>query len=210
MTIKFMKVIVFYSATLLSSASLAHNYLVETQAPAGYVHDVAMRVPHGCQGSAVNQVRIKIPEGVFRVTAEDRDDWDVTMTTRKVDPPAVGDGGRPITETVDEIMWSNPKRLLPADRTGEFRFRAKLPGEVGRVLFFQTLNACVEGDDNYVDLPEESLTLNDPKFHEKFWAFMTATATPAPYLILTKPERPQYPWEWESMEDRAHAIEASQ
>ncbi len=209
MKIKLMKFAALCAGTIVASVGFAHNYLVETQAPAGYVHDLIMRVPHGCQGSAVNKVRIKIPEGVYRVTTDDRDDWDVTMTMRKVDPPAVGDGGRPITETVDEIMWSNPKRLLPADRTGEFRFRAKLPDEVGRVLFFRTLNACVEGDDNYVDLPDAALTLNDPKFHEKFWAFMTATATPAPYLILTKPERPQYPWEWESMEDRAHAMESS-
>ena len=73
MRIKLMQFSVFCGALLVSSASLAHNYLVETQAPAGYVHDLAMRVPHGCQGSAVNQVRIKIPEGVFRVTAEDRE-----------------------------------------------------------------------------------------------------------------------------------------
>lgn len=210
MKMKLVGVAVLCSTALFSTLALAHNYLVETQAPAGYVYDLVMRVPHGCQGSAVKQVRIKIPEGVFRVTAEDRDDWEVTMTTRKVDPPAVGDGGREITETIDEIMWSNPKRLLPADRTGEFKFRAKLPDEVGKVLFFRTLNTCVEGDDNYVDLPEQPLVLSDPKFHEKFWAFMTATATPAPYLILTKPVRPQYPWEWKSIQDRAHAMEASQ
>ena len=191
---------------LLSMSALGHNYLVETQAPAGYVHDLAMRVPHGCQGSPVTQVRIKIPEGVFRVTVEDREDWDITTTMRKVDPPVPGDGGRPITETVDEIMWSNPKRPLPADRMGEFRFRAKLPDEVGRILYFRTLNGCIEGDDNYVDLPEEELSISDPDFHGKFWAFMTATATPAPYLILTKPAVPQYPWEWESMGDRAHAM----
>jgi uncharacterized protein YcnI len=193
---------------LFSAAALGHNYLVQTQAPAGYVHDLAMRVPHGCKGSPVQQVRIKIPEGVYRVTVEHRTDWDVTLTMREVDPPVPGDGGRPITETVDEIMWSNAENPLPPDRTAEFRFRAKLPDEVGRVLYFRTLNKCVEGDDNYVDLPAEDLTLDDPEFHAKFWAFMTASSTPAPYLILTKPERPQYPWEWESMEDRAHALPA--
>lgn len=183
----------------------AHNYLLETEAPAGYVHDIVMRVPHGCKGSPVNQVRVKIPEGVYRVTVEHREDWDVSTKMRPVDPPVAGDGGQPITETVDEIVWANPEKPLPPDRIGEFRFRAKLPDEVGTILYFRTLNACVEGDDNYVDLPEEELSLDDPKFHEKFWAFMTATATPAPYLILTKPARPQYPWEWENMADRQHA-----
>ena len=187
--------------TTLSVAN-AHNYLRETQAPAGYVADVVMRVPHGCKGSPVNNVRIKMPEGVYRVTTAHRDDWEVTVKMRELDPPLPGDGGQMITETVDEIMWSNPKTLLPPDRIGEFMFRAKLPDEVGRILFFRTLNSCVEGDDNYVDLPEDELRLDDPDFHKKFWAFMTASATPAPYLILTKPERPQYPWEWESVADR--------
>ena len=194
----------------LSVSAVGHNYLAETHASAGYVSDIAMRVPHGCKGSPVIQVRIKIPDGVFRVTVTDRDDWDITTTMRDVDPPVAGDGGQPITKTVDEIMWSNPRRPLPADRIGEFKFRGKLPDEPGRVLFFRTLNKCEEGDDNYVDLPAEDLVMTDPEFNEKFWAFMTATATPAPYLILTPPKRPQYPWEWESMEDRVHALPAGQ
>ena len=194
------------TAGLFSAVALSHNYLVETQAPAGYVHDLAMRVPHGCGKSPVTQVRIKIPEDVYRVTVEHRTDWDISTKMRKVDPPVPGDGGRPITETVDEIMWSNVEDPLPADRIGEFRFRATLSDEPGRILYFRTLNKCIEGDDNYVDLPPEDISLDDPEFHAKFWAFMTASATPAPYLILTKPERPQYPWEWESMDDRAHAL----
>ena len=78
----------------------AHNYLVQTEAPAGFVHDIAMRVPHGCQGSPVNSVRIKIPQDVYRVTVEHRTDWNVELKMREVDPPVPGDGGRPITETV--------------------------------------------------------------------------------------------------------------
>jgi uncharacterized protein YcnI len=188
---------------LTVSPVLAHNYLTLLEAPAGYVHDIGMRVPHGCKDSPVNQVRIKIPEGMLRVTVEYRDDWDIEIKNRKIDPPIKVEGGmREISETVDEIIWSNPKNILPPDRVGEFRFRGMLPNEPGRILFFRTLNDCVEGDDYYVDLPPEPLNLDDPDFHKKFWAFMIATATPAPYLILVEPERPQYPWEWESLEDR--------
>lgn len=191
---------------LLPLTSGAHNYLRDIEGPAGYVQDIVMRVPHGCKGSPVNEVRIKIPKDVYRVTVEYRDDWDIETKMRKVEPPVVGDGGRPITETVDEIRWSNPVNLLPPDRTGEFRFRAQLPDEVGRIVFFRTLNTCVSGDDNYIDLPETPLNLSDPDFHEKFWAFMTATATPAPYMILTPPPRPQYPWQWKSLQDREHVL----
>lgn len=203
---RFFPALLAAAIAVLPASAGAHNYLREIQAPAGYVQDVVMRVPHGCKDSPVNKVRVKIPEGVYRVTVEYRDDWKVEVKKRKVDPPIPGDGGRPITETVDEIIWSNPKNVLPADRVGEFRFRAKLPNEPGRILFFRTANDCVDGDDYYVDLPEMELNLNDPAFHEKFWAFMTATATPSPYVILVKPDRPQYPWEWENMADRAHAL----
>ena len=185
-----------------AGVAAAHNYIVDKEIPAGYVSDIVMRVPHGCKDSPVNQVRIKIPEGVFRVTVEHRDDWDVTVKMRKVDPPIKIEAGREITETVDELMWSNPDNVLPPDRVGEFRFRAKLPDKPGEIVYFKTLNDCVDGTDYYVDLPEEPLDMTAPDFHEKFWAFMIATATPAPYIILVEPERPQYPWEWESLEDR--------
>jgi uncharacterized protein YcnI len=188
---------------LIPVSATAHNYLQALEAPAGYVQDVTMRVPHGCKGSPVNQVRVKIPEGMLRVTVAWRDDWDITVKMRPVDPPLQMKGGMPpVTETVDEIMWSNPKNILPPDRIGEFEFRGLLPNEPGRILFFRTLNDCVDGDDYYVDLPAEPLDLDDPQFHEKFWSFMSATATPAPYLILTKPQRPQYPWQWKTPEDR--------
>jgi uncharacterized protein YcnI len=196
------RVISTVAISLLAGNAFAHNYLRETLAPAGYVQNIVMRIPHGCKDSPVNKVRIKIPEGVYRVTVMYRDDWDIELVMREVNPPVIGDGGRPITETVDQIIWSNPKNVLPPDRVGEFAFRAQLPNTPGSIVFFKTLNDCVEGTDYYVDLPAEPLDLADPKFHEKFWAFMIATATPAPYVILLKPERPQYPWEWKTAEDK--------
>jgi uncharacterized protein YcnI len=187
---------------LLAGGANAHNYLLETQAEAGHVKVVVMRVPHGCKGSPVIKVRIKIPDGMVRVTVDHTNDWDIDVKMREVNPPLIGLGGQVVTETIDQITWSNPKVALPPDRTGEFRFRGMMPNTPGEVIFFKTLNDCVEGTDYYVDLPEERLDLKADDFHEKFWAMMTATATPAPYLILTTPERPQYPWEWKTADDK--------
>jgi uncharacterized protein YcnI len=200
---KLLSVVAVCSSTLYAGTASGHNYLRDIQAPAGHVSYISLRVPHGCKGSPINKIRIKIPDDVYRVTVDYRDDWDIELTMREVNPPAMGHGGRPtVTETVDTITWSNPTSILPADRTGEFSFRALLPNEPGRIVFFKALNDCIEGDDYYVDLPEEPLDLKDPDFHEKFWAFMTATANPAPYVILTEPERPQYPWEWKTDRDK--------
>ena len=70
----FRGVIVSAAATLTLPA-FAHNTFTTQYAPAGYVQDLEMRVTHGCKGSPVNSVRIKIPEGVYRVTVNNNRDW---------------------------------------------------------------------------------------------------------------------------------------
>lgn len=183
----------------ITSAS-AHNYMTTLRAPAGYMADMEARVAHGCLAEDVKEVRVKIPEGVYRVTPMHTRDWEVETEMRKVDPPVAGDGGRPITTTVDTIIWKNPTKVVPYNRFEGFKFRVKLPDEPGKILFWQMVNICAESRDPYTDLPEEALDMNDPKFGEKFEAFMGSTAHPAPYTVLYKPSMPQYPWEW-SAED---------
>ncbi len=184
----------------------SHNYLTEIRAPAGYMHDIEVRVAHGCLGSSVNEVRIKIPEGIYEVRIFHNRNWETETKMRQVDPPVVGGFGRKITETVDEIVWKNPTSPIPDMMIEGFRFRAKLPNEPGRILFFKTLNQCEEGDDNYIDLPESNININDEDFDQKFMSFMAATATPSPYLVLYKSEFPQYPWEWDTQEIRDAAV----
>jgi hypothetical protein len=123
-------------------------------------------------------------------------DWEVEVEFRKVDPPVPGDGGRPITNTVDTIIWKNPSSPMLYNRQEGFKFRAKLPDEPGRVLFWQMVNICAEGRDPYTDTPEVELDVKDPNFGKKFEEFMLSTQHGAPYTVLYKPETPQYPWEW--------------
>lgn len=179
----------------VSSLASAHDAFASMYAPAGYKQDVEMRVYHGCKGSPVNQLRIKIPETVSYVSVENRPDWTVEIKTRKLAKPVSDEVGRLITEVVDEIIWSKPKSALPPSRMFEgFRFRVGVPDSPGAILFFKTITGCEQGDDKYVDLPKEPLDVNAKDFQKKIWAFMTATPGPAPFLILEKPARPQYPW----------------
>jgi periplasmic copper chaperone A len=184
-------------ATAFATApALAHNTFSSMTAPAGYVQDLEMRVTHGCKGSPVNAVKIKIPEGVTRVTVNMVRDWKVETKMRKLPKPVPGEGGTMLTETVDEIIWSSPKSVIPALGTYEgFRFRASLPNTPGAILFFKTINVCEKGDDAYIDLPKTALpAVGAPDFGQKLIDFMAATPGPAPYLILEKPAKPQYPW----------------
>jgi uncharacterized protein YcnI len=184
-------------ATAFAAApALAHNTFTSMVAPAGYVQDLEMRVTHGCKGSPVNAVKIKIPEGVTRVTVNMVRDWKVETKMRKLPKPVPGEGGTMITETVDEIIWSAPKSVIPALGTYEgFKFRANLPNTPGAILYFKTINVCEKGDDPYIDLPKTALpAVGAPDFGQKLIDFMAATPGPAPYLILEKPAKPQYPW----------------
>ena len=180
---------------LLASPVFAHDTFTSMYASAGYLQDLEMRITHGCKGSPVNSVRIKIPEGVYRVTVDNTRNWTVETKIRKLDKPVPGDGGNMMMETVDEIIWSNPKSNIPAMGLYEgFKFRAALPNTPGAIMFFKTINGCVNGDDKYVDMPAAALDLKATDFPKKLLAFMSATPGPAPYVILEKPARPQYPW----------------
>lgn len=173
----------------------AHDTLTSMYAPAGYLQDLEMRVTHGCKGSAVKEVRVKIPDGVMRVTVEYNRDWQSEVKMRKLDKPMPGDGGNMMTETVDEIVWKNPKSPMPAMGVFEgFKFRGALPNNPGTILFFKTINVCEQGDDKYIDMPKEALAASTPSLPDKLLSFMMATPGPAPFLILEKPSRPQYPF----------------
>ena len=60
----------------------AHNALSSMYAPAGYSQDLEMRVYHGCKGSPVKGVRIKVPEQVSRINIEYSRDWDIETRMR--------------------------------------------------------------------------------------------------------------------------------
>ncbi len=184
----------------------AHNGLDLKEAYAGYSTPMILSVNHGCKSSPVVGFRLKIPDGVIDGKAAFDPAWDIEYKMRDLDEPAMFHG-RPITQVVDEIIWKNPVKTVPADGWYPFKFRFTIPDTPGKVLHIQNITVCEEGTDPYVDLPEEELDINDPNFAEKAWAFMTATATPAPFLVIRAPEKKQYPWEWTPEQARGDAMQ---
>lgn len=178
-----------------SGVASAHNALSSMYAPAGYTQDLEMRVYHGCKGSPVKAVRVKIPEQVSRVNIEYSRDWDIETRMRKLPKPITMEGGVVISETIDEIIWKNPKSPLPAyGRYEAFRFRAALPNTPGAILYFRTINVCEKGEEPYIDLPKAKFDANSPDVRDQLTTLMMATPFPSPFLILEKPARPQYPF----------------
>jgi uncharacterized protein YcnI len=173
----------------------AHNGLDLKEGYAGYSTPMVLSVNHGCKGSPITGLRIRVPDGVTDAKAAFDPVWNIEYKMRKLETPIMAHG-REINEVVGEIIWKAPAKPLPANAWYPFKFRMTLPNEPGKIFHVQNITMCEEGSDAYIDLPETALDINDPLFAEKTWAFMTATATPAPFLVIREPEKKQYPWEW--------------
>ncbi len=197
------------AAFALAGAATAHNAIDLKEGWAGYSTPMVLSVNHGCKASPVVGLRLKVPAGIVDAKAAYDPFWTIEYKMRKL-PEPITMHGRPVNEVVDEIIWKDPVQAVPANAWYPFKFRMTLPDEPGKVLHIQNITVCEEGTDPYVDLPENDLDINDPQFAEKAWAFMTATRTPAPFLVIRAPDKKQYPWEWTSAQARGDAAATSE
>lgn len=198
------KLLTALSGTLLAAGAWAHNGLDIKEGLAGYSTPMVLSVNHGCKSSPVIGLRIQVPEGVTDAKAAFDPFWTIEYKMRKLDKP-IEAHGRMIDEVVGEIIWKDPQRPIPADGWYPFKFRMTVPDRPGDIVHIRNITVCEEGTDPYVDLPEVALDINDPKFAEKTWAFMTATATPAPFFVIRAPAKKQYPWEWTPAQARGES-----
>ena len=176
------KLMAFAVLAAFSGTALGHAYVQMTHMPAGWIHDVEVRVPHGCGADPTTEVRVKIPEGVMRVTVSHDPDWKVETIMRELDPPIEMGGGFEITETVDEIVWSGSE--LPPRKFGRFLFRAMLPEEPGRILWFKTVQRCGDKELRWdKEKTDESQSMG---------VFLRAVPDSSPFVVLTEPVRAQY------------------
>jgi len=185
----------------------AHNAVSIKEGLAGYSTAMALNVNHGCKGSPIVGLRLQVPDGITDAKAAFDPFWTIEYKMRKLDEP-IEAHGRMINEVVGEIVWKNPKTPIPADGWYPFQFRMTLPNEPNRVLHVKNITLCEEGTDPYIDMPAVALNVNDEKFAEKTWAFMTATATPAPFLVIRAADKKQYPWEWTPAQARGDRNDA--
>lgn len=135
----------------LAGSAAAHVTANPNEAEAGGYFRTALRVSHGCEGSATVAVRVKPPEGVISVRPQAKPGWEITITMRKLDQPIDAGHGRMVTETVDEIAWRGGP--LPDAHFDEFGLSMKLPAEPGRRLYFPTVQECENGVHRWIEIP---------------------------------------------------------
>jgi len=166
------------SIFLVNFAADAHVIVENMKGRAGYNEMFTLIVPHGCGASPTTELRMKVPPEVTLVVPQKGEGWNVEVVKRKTDKPVMREG-RPITEVVDEIIWSG--NSLPSEQLGLFRFLAGVPNTPGKVLYFKTIQKCAAGESRWVD------TVSDTEETWRIWL----KESPSPYAVLVAPDAPQ-------------------
>ncbi|MGF1611540.1 MAG: YcnI family protein [Kiloniellales bacterium] len=135
----------------VAGSAVAHVTANSNEAPANSYFRTALRVPHGCEGSATVAVRVKLPDGLVSVRPQMKPGWEITITMRKLDKPMDAGHGRMITETVDEIVWRGGP--LPDAHFDEFGLTMKLPAKAGETLYFPVVQECEQGVHRWIEIP---------------------------------------------------------
>ena len=193
-------------ALAATGSASAHNAVNIKEAYAGYSTPMELSVNHGCKASPVIGLRLKVPDGVTDAKAAFDPNWSIEYKYRTLETP-INMHGRMISEVVDEIIWKDPVKVLPADGWYPFRLRMTIPDTPNEIMHIRNITVCEEGTDPYVDMPDQELSIFDPNFAESAWAFMTATRGPAPFIVIRAPAKKQNAWEWTPEQARAGAME---
>ena len=166
-------------AVLASGPATAHVVMEKWEANAGFQTFMTLSVPHGCGLAPTTEVRVKVPDGIGVIAPAPEAGWKLSLVRKKLDQPRPGEGGRMITEVVDEIVWTGGN--LPTDQLGRFHFLAMMPNTPGKTLFFKTIQKCTEGETRWVD------TVADGEPIWKVWA----QPAPSPFVELKAAPGPQ-------------------
>jgi uncharacterized protein YcnI len=156
------------AALALPAVASAHIVFATAQAPAGTSFTGALRVGHGCAGSATVSLRVEIPEGVLSAKPQAKPGWTINVEHLPLKTPVPGEGGKMQTERVSAITWTG---ALPDDEFDDFAVLLKLPKAAG-VLYFPATQVCQSGRADWKDIPVAGQAWHD-------------VAHPAPVLTVT-------------------------
>ncbi len=161
-------------ALAIATPAFAHITMVNKTTSPGANFVASLRVPHGCSGAATTAIRVRIPVGVYNVTAPAKAGWKVDITTGKYPMPFANKGAQ-LSEGVLEVAWSGGK--LPDKSTEDFVLNVSIADSVKPVgmLFFPVVQECAGGAvDRWIEIPAAGKVADDYK-------------TPAPSVRLVAP-----------------------
>ena len=131
----------------------AHAVLTEQSALAGSYYKGAVRIGHGCEGSATTGVKLFIPSGFEGAKPQPKYGWTLTIKKESLPKPYTSNG-KTITEDVVEIKWQAISKdfYLPNEQFDEFSFFTRLPAKAG-LHWINIRQECVKGINDWAEVP---------------------------------------------------------
>lgn len=139
------------TAFIATTSAFAHVSLVEREAAPGSFK-ATLAIPHGCEGEATNSVEVRIPEGFVSVKPMPKAGWTISMQTGDYDQTYTVHG-REVSSGVKVVKWEGG--ALENAHYDEFVLRGSVAGEPGTVLYFDTIQHCASGTEEWVEHPAE-------------------------------------------------------
>lgn len=132
---------------LVAGPAAAHVTADPSATAAGGYAVVDLRVPHGCDGEATNEVEVQIPDGVISVKPEQVPGWTATTELGAYDEPVELHGSE-VTEGVKVVTWTaDDGQELPDDQYRDFGLSVRFPDAEGETLTFPAIQTCVDGSE---------------------------------------------------------------
>ena len=143
------------SAMVCASAAWAHIVLAEPQAVAGSYYKATLRVGHGCNGSATQELVVQVPAGFQGAKPQPKAGWRIDTRKAKLAQPYTSHG-HTVTDDVVELRWRamDKQAALPDDQFDEFAFMGRLPDQAGP-LWVKVLQTCETGHNDWSEIPAQ-------------------------------------------------------
>lgn len=164
------------------SAASAHAVLTPAQAQADSTWRGAVRIGHGCEGTATRLVRVTIPDGVVAVRPRAKNGWLIETTWAPYAKP-VEIHGKKVSEGVKTITWKGA--ALADHMFDDFEFMVRITPDVAPQngkLYFPVYQECEKGAFDWADIPASDAAAQTSGATA---SKTPASRTPAPALTLT-------------------------
>jgi uncharacterized protein YcnI len=147
----FMRTLCALPAITIATGALAHITLETREAKAGSSYKAVLKVPHGCDGSAIVKLRAEIPEGVFAVKPMPKPGWQIETKRGAYAKSYPYYHGVQLSEGVKEIVWTGK---LPDENYDEFVFASSLASDLKPgPLYFPVTQTCEKGEIAWTEIP---------------------------------------------------------
>jgi copper(I)-binding protein len=146
------------SAWFIPSTVSAHAVLADQTALAGSYYKGAIRIGHGCDGSATTGIKLFIPAGFEGAKPQPKTGWTLKVKKAKLAEPYQSHG-KTVTEDVVELEWNanSKENALPDGAFDEFAFMTKLPDKAG-AAWLRVLQTCEKGQNDWAEVPSAGVS----------------------------------------------------